>query len=140
MALFTTALGLYGGVLWSCELQGFIVHEMVPTNTNATHSSAPLALLLLLAVPKLGCSARRTEAAPDRTGSRERRSPERGPCTLVGRVRDYLIACYIWNALDRLFRPHTTMMEYIRGDSKGTGGVTIQKEDGSVRGGPTGLR
>jgi hypothetical protein len=31
MALFTTALGLYGGVLWSCELQGFIVHEMVPT-------------------------------------------------------------------------------------------------------------
>jgi hypothetical protein len=32
MALFTTALGLYGGVLWSGELQGFIIHEMVPTN------------------------------------------------------------------------------------------------------------
>ena len=31
MALFTTALGLYGGVLWSCELQGFIVHEMMPS-------------------------------------------------------------------------------------------------------------
>jgi hypothetical protein len=31
MALFTTALGLYGGVLWSGELQGFIVHEMVPS-------------------------------------------------------------------------------------------------------------
>jgi hypothetical protein len=31
MALFTTALGLYGGVLWSGELQGFIVHEMMPT-------------------------------------------------------------------------------------------------------------
>jgi hypothetical protein len=31
MALFTTALGLHGGVLWSCELQGFIVHEMMPT-------------------------------------------------------------------------------------------------------------
>jgi hypothetical protein len=30
MALFTTALGLYGGVLWSGELQGFILHEMIP--------------------------------------------------------------------------------------------------------------
>jgi hypothetical protein len=35
MALFTTTsdkLGLYGGVLWSCELQlqGLIVHEMLP--------------------------------------------------------------------------------------------------------------
>jgi hypothetical protein len=29
MALFTTALGLYGGVLWSGELQGFIIHETV---------------------------------------------------------------------------------------------------------------
>ena len=26
MAFFTTALGLYGGVLWSGELQGFIIH------------------------------------------------------------------------------------------------------------------
>ena len=31
MALFTTALGLYGGVLWSGELQGFIIHEMMPS-------------------------------------------------------------------------------------------------------------
>jgi hypothetical protein len=31
MALFTTALGLYGGVLRSGELQGFILHERVPT-------------------------------------------------------------------------------------------------------------
>jgi hypothetical protein len=31
MTLFTTALGLYGGVLWSGELQGFIIHEAVPT-------------------------------------------------------------------------------------------------------------
>jgi hypothetical protein len=31
MALFTTALDLYGGVLWSGELQGFIIHERVPT-------------------------------------------------------------------------------------------------------------
>jgi hypothetical protein len=30
MALFTTALGLYGGVLWSGELQGFVIHEMMP--------------------------------------------------------------------------------------------------------------
>jgi hypothetical protein len=31
MALFfTTTLGLYGGVLWSGELQGFTAHEMVP--------------------------------------------------------------------------------------------------------------
>jgi hypothetical protein len=28
--LFTTALGLYGGVLWSGELQGFIIHKMMP--------------------------------------------------------------------------------------------------------------
>ena len=34
MALFTTALGLYGGVLWSGELQGFIVHEMIPTEAK----------------------------------------------------------------------------------------------------------
>jgi hypothetical protein len=36
MALFTTALGLYGGVLWSGELlQGSILHEMVPTPARA---------------------------------------------------------------------------------------------------------
>jgi hypothetical protein len=29
MALFTAALGLYGGVLWCGELQGFIIHEMI---------------------------------------------------------------------------------------------------------------
>jgi hypothetical protein len=34
MALFTTALGLYGGVLWSGELQGFITHEMMPGVTD----------------------------------------------------------------------------------------------------------
>ena len=32
MALFTTALGLYGGVLWSGEFQGFIIHELVPVS------------------------------------------------------------------------------------------------------------
>jgi hypothetical protein len=35
MAVFTTALGLYGGVLWSGELQGFIIHEMVPAGMLA---------------------------------------------------------------------------------------------------------
>jgi hypothetical protein len=34
MALFTTTLGLYGGVLWSGELQGFIIHEMMPTASS----------------------------------------------------------------------------------------------------------
>jgi hypothetical protein len=36
MALFTTALalGLYGGVLWCGELQGFIIHEMVPSGVS----------------------------------------------------------------------------------------------------------
>jgi hypothetical protein len=37
MALFTTALGLYGGVLWSGELQGFITHETVPTGARQPH-------------------------------------------------------------------------------------------------------
>jgi hypothetical protein len=31
MAFFTTALGLYGGVLWSGELQGVIKRERVPS-------------------------------------------------------------------------------------------------------------
>jgi hypothetical protein len=35
MALFTMALGPYGGVLWSGELQGFIIHEMMPTAASA---------------------------------------------------------------------------------------------------------
>ena len=32
MELFTTTLDLYGGVLWSGELQGFIIHERMPTS------------------------------------------------------------------------------------------------------------
>jgi hypothetical protein len=40
MALFTTALGLYGGVLWSGELQGFIVHEMMPGMGRASTSTS----------------------------------------------------------------------------------------------------
>jgi hypothetical protein len=41
MALFTTALGIYGGVLWSDELQGFVIHEVVPTPTTppASHTA-----------------------------------------------------------------------------------------------------
>jgi hypothetical protein len=41
MALFPTALGLYGGVLWSGELQGFIAHEMVPAATGAAAWGQP---------------------------------------------------------------------------------------------------
>jgi hypothetical protein len=44
MALLTTALGLYGGVLWSGELQGFIIHEMMPANRGdlrGNHSGRP---------------------------------------------------------------------------------------------------
>jgi hypothetical protein len=31
MTRFTTALALYGGLLWSGELQGFIIHKMMLT-------------------------------------------------------------------------------------------------------------
>jgi hypothetical protein len=33
---FTTALGLYGGMLWSGELQlqEFVIHEMMPSETE----------------------------------------------------------------------------------------------------------
>jgi hypothetical protein len=34
MALFPTALGLHGGVLWGGELQGFIIHEMMPATSK----------------------------------------------------------------------------------------------------------
>jgi hypothetical protein len=34
--LFTAALGLYGGVLWSGELQGTILYEMAPTSRRVS--------------------------------------------------------------------------------------------------------
>jgi hypothetical protein len=34
MELFTTTLDLYGGVLWSGELQGFIIQQMMPSHTG----------------------------------------------------------------------------------------------------------
>jgi hypothetical protein len=41
MVVFTTALGLYGGVLWSGELQAFILHEMAPSRAaRGTRCSA----------------------------------------------------------------------------------------------------
>ena len=40
MALFTTTLDLYGGVLWSGELQGFIIHQTMP---NASASALHIA-------------------------------------------------------------------------------------------------
>jgi hypothetical protein len=41
MALFTTALGLYGGVLWSGELHGLIIHQMMPTTSYQQPVPAP---------------------------------------------------------------------------------------------------
>jgi hypothetical protein len=41
MALFTTALGLYDGVLRSGELQGFIIHERVPTGGLSVVAPTP---------------------------------------------------------------------------------------------------
>jgi hypothetical protein len=43
VVLFTTTLGLYGGVLWGGEFQfqGFIIHELVPTD-NSTARCYPL--------------------------------------------------------------------------------------------------
>jgi hypothetical protein len=44
MALFTTTSGLYGGVLWSGELQGFvIIHETVPSQAPSAKRHAPSA-------------------------------------------------------------------------------------------------
>jgi hypothetical protein len=40
MALFTTALDLHGGVLWSGEFQGFIIHELVPNAVLGVGGSA----------------------------------------------------------------------------------------------------
>jgi hypothetical protein len=42
MALFTTALDLHGGVLRSGELQGLIVHEMMPALTSSQWKRTPL--------------------------------------------------------------------------------------------------
>jgi hypothetical protein len=39
MARFTTTLDLYGGVLWSGELQGFIIHERVPSKGKSQDRS-----------------------------------------------------------------------------------------------------
>jgi hypothetical protein len=43
VVLFTTALGLYGGVLWSGELQGPIIHEAVPTRSPCRRRTRPQA-------------------------------------------------------------------------------------------------
>jgi hypothetical protein len=47
----TTALGLYGGVLWSGELQGSIIHALVPAPAAGT------ARKLLTALSVVGCRA-----------------------------------------------------------------------------------
>jgi hypothetical protein len=57
VVLFTTALGLYGGVLWSGELQGFIIHEMVPTaGACAAAAAARSESLLQLQLQAPPCS------------------------------------------------------------------------------------
>jgi hypothetical protein len=58
MALFTTALGLYGGVLWSGELQGFIIHETVPNETSEFCSISDANFALLRANPRVGLPRR----------------------------------------------------------------------------------
>jgi hypothetical protein len=58
VVLPTTTLGLYGGVLWSGEFQGFIIHELVPTpygidipyTTYAKLLPLPLRAALLVAL------------------------------------------------------------------------------------------
>jgi hypothetical protein len=57
MELFTTALDLYGGVLWSGELQGFIIQQMMPSSsTKCTSMSYELLLAIGWSIewPKLG--------------------------------------------------------------------------------------
>jgi hypothetical protein len=48
VVLFTTTSGLYGGVLWSGEFQGFIIHELVPTNSQQAASAQAQAHSLAL--------------------------------------------------------------------------------------------
>jgi hypothetical protein len=79
MALFTTALGLYGGVLWSGELQGPILHEMGPSSASAS-SSAPI----------MGAPA--AAAAPGRAGLRR----PTALCGLQARARAALSATERW--------------------------------------------
>jgi hypothetical protein len=57
MALFPTTSGLYGGVLWSGELQGFSRHEMMPVATSCllcatTHNAALLRASSSSPIPK----------------------------------------------------------------------------------------
>jgi hypothetical protein len=53
MALFTTTLDLYGGVLWSGELQGFIIHQMTPSSVAHHLAALPTQVLVLLQPPPL---------------------------------------------------------------------------------------
>jgi hypothetical protein len=53
MALFTTTSGLYGGVLWSGELQGFILHEMMPISNG--HASPVFCVFMCACAWLLPC-------------------------------------------------------------------------------------
>jgi hypothetical protein len=51
MVLFTTTLGLYGGVVWSGEFQGFIVHELVPSTAQSRAAKSPPSVMPCSATP-----------------------------------------------------------------------------------------
>jgi hypothetical protein len=85
-----------------------------------------LLVVLLLAPAKVWYA----EAVPYRTGRRDCRPPKEDRA-LVGRLLllAHLIAYLVGSTPDRLLRPLTTMMEYTREDSMGTGAVGIRGED-----------
>jgi hypothetical protein len=87
MALFTTALGLYGGVLWSGELQGFIAHEMMPSPGACACAGSRLLLANTkhTALPSTGDRPVSTASGPVAVA--------RWPCFMIneGRRRPYAI-------------------------------------------------
>jgi hypothetical protein len=58
MALFTTTSGLYGGVLWGGELQGFVIHEVVPSQMRSCYE-----VRAVQSSPFPPCAARRLISA-----------------------------------------------------------------------------
>jgi hypothetical protein len=101
MALFTTALGLYGGVLWSGELQGFIIHEAVPSHTPYAirHTPYPYPMQLFHCVSSsVGVEVlpKPQRAPPGALGGVLRASPLMGRGTWdVGRKSSYNKHCFM---------------------------------------------
>jgi hypothetical protein len=77
MPLFTMVLGLYGGVLWSGELQGAILYETSP-NKNTKHCNLQFLIFVLAISPPSGGSgwwfeelrSGGTNPRPQKAGSR----------------------------------------------------------------------